>query len=260
MGVFGGSVALYHFPRINPKILNPVPLPDFGYDMIPYFCPLFYGTNIQSAVLLILYVMISIGALFKKNNQGRLMIQQLLHLSSILFLLRTTTVGITGLPQPNPSCLDVQSEALTYVESIQHVMLRGFPPKACGDLIFSGHVACTLMSIVILYKYRFMDSIISCAAIFSLGLACVYSVISCRSHYSVDAVLAIYFVFFVQYWYYSISDSICTHHYVKGKNVTRATRLIAWLEDKSIKDYMDKDFTDSSSNGSIDSIAEKIFV
>ena len=142
---------------------------------------------------------------------------------------------------------------------MKHVMLRGFPPVACGDLIFSGHVACTLTSIVILYKYRFLDSIISCAAIVSLGLTSVYSVISCRSHYSVDVILAMHFVFFVQYWYYFQSDSISTQHYVKGKNVARATQLIAWLEDKSIKDYVDKDFADSSSDGSIHSIQQKIF-
>ena len=33
MGVFGGSVAYYHFPRVDVRDA-PTTLPDFGYDLI----------------------------------------------------------------------------------------------------------------------------------------------------------------------------------------------------------------------------------
>ena len=107
MGIFGGSVAFYMFPRVDPSIDTPQPLPDIGYNFIPYFCPLVMGENIQSIILLLCYVWITIGALFKTNNQGRLALQQFFHLNSIIFLLRTTTVGMTGLPQPNPRCVPI---------------------------------------------------------------------------------------------------------------------------------------------------------
>jgi len=106
MGVFGGSVAFYHFPRVFPESYEPVPLPDFGYDLIPYFCPLWNNghSNLQSVILLFFYMIVFAGALRHQGNKGRIIVQQLLHLNTLIFLARTTTVGVTGLPQPNPRC------------------------------------------------------------------------------------------------------------------------------------------------------------
>ena len=37
-----------------------------------------------------------------------IILQHLLHLNSLIFITRTSTVGLTGLPQPNPKCVDQQ--------------------------------------------------------------------------------------------------------------------------------------------------------
>jgi len=262
MGVFGGSVAYYHFPRVAPTRDTPMPLPDFGYDLIPYWCPMLNDdTNMQSVILLFLYVWVLIGAFFKQNNQGRLLLQQLFHLNAIIFLIRTTSVGVTGLPQPNPRCEPIQYEGVTYVEAIKFVMLRGFPPHAlhdvgahaCGDLIFSGHVACTLLCIVILHKHDYLNSVMAYAVTILLALLSMVFVISCRSHYTVDVVLATHIVYFVQYWYYFKSDSITRFYYANSKNISLSTQLIAWLEDKDINTKKEGDTSDSCSESSISS-------
>lgn len=256
MGIFGGSVAFYHFPRVFPQSNTPVQLPDFGYDIIPYWCPMIHHTNTQSSILMFLYLWIFIGAACRRNSQGRLIMQQLLHMNAMLFLMRTTTVGITGLPQPDPRCIDIQSKPATYMESIKFVMLRGFPPHACGDLIFSGHVACTLACAVILHRHDYLNGIIAYAMTLLLVLLSMYSVIACRSHYTVDVILAMYFVHYVQYWYFSKVDSISWQDYAREKNISYAVKLIAWLEDKSITQD-DEARTESSSDGSIHSINNK---
>jgi len=244
MGVFGGSVAFYHFPRVYPKSYIPVPLPDFGYDIIPYWCPLYnHGSlNLQSTILLFFYTLLFVGATYKRNGKGRLIVQQLLHLNSIIFLIRTCTVGITGLPQPNPRCQPIQSKIVTYKEAVQFVMLRGYPPHACGDLIFSGHVACVLLCIVLFHKYNYFTGTSPFIITNVLGLLSILSVISCRSHYTIDVILAFYFVYFVQDWYFIRCNIISTAFYYTDRTcIPVAVKFIAWLEDRKIVIYDSND-------------------
>ena len=229
MAFLGGSVAFYHFPRVYPESENPVPLPDFGYDLIPYYCPMLSqseNSNPQSVILLFFYIVILISACFKPKPQGRLVIQQLLHLNSILFLMRTTTVGLTGFPQPNPRCQSIQSIEISYWEAVQFVF-RAVLPHACGDLVFSGHISCIFNCMVIFHKHRLFSGIVPYIVAWILSLTSIYTVISCRSHYSVDVVLAFYFVYFTQDWYYSR----CNNQIPDGGSKA-IVRFIAWLEDR----------------------------
>jgi len=227
-----GSVAFYHFPRLPDSLNAPLALPDFGYDLIPYWCPMIDNKiNVQSSILLLFYILIIIGAVF--HTKGRLVMQQLLHLNIAIFLTRTTTVFVTGLPQPNPRCTAIQSWDSSLWDSIQFVW-RSFPPHACGDLLYSGHVACILVCMVIFHKYRYFGK--------SLGLMLlawlatffgIYAVISCRSHYTVDVILAFYFVFFIQEAYFSRSEGRSAYDN-KGYSITA---FIKWLESESITLY-----------------------
>jgi len=237
MGVLGGSVAFYHFPRVFPVSYAPVPLPDFGYDIIPYWCPLYnHGSlNLQSTILMFFYILILLGAMHKQN--GRLILQRLLHLNSIIFLIRTCTVGITGIPQPNPRCQPIQSKSVSYIEALQFVMLRGFPPHACGDLIFSGHVACVLLCIVMFYKYDYFHGRCAYIVTMMMGALSCLSVISCRSHYTVDVILAFYFVYFVQDWYFVRCNS---------GDGSRVVKFIAWLEGRNDEKAENGKIKDSS--------------
>jgi len=202
MGLCGGSVAFYHMPRYYESY--PMDLPDFGYDLIPYFCPVIDlplisdHDNVQSLVLVILYFYI-VGNCIAREN-GRIIFQRLLHLNSLIFVTRTTTVGVTGFPNPNPRCVSRQHDKVSFVEAVQFVMGRGFPPHACGDLMYSGHVACILSTMIIGYYHdlfhfpkasRAVNTAIPLLANLWAFIG-VYSTIACRSHYTVDVVVAFY--------------------------------------------------------------------
>mmetsp|Transcript_22713 Transcript_22713/g.47235 ORF Transcript_22713/g.47235 Transcript_22713/m.47235 type:complete len:439 (-) Transcript_22713:34-1350(-) len=235
MGIFGGSVAYMHFPRTDAEI--PKTLPDFGYDIIPYSCPRIphvpHG-NVQSCVLFILYSIIIVGVVVRWKPQfhpttkiitwggdGRLILQELFHLNCLVFLTRTTTVGLTGLPQPNPKCTVIQHLPVTFGNALKFVMGRGFPPHACGDLIYSGHVGCTLICMAVLHRNGFMRKRVASVMVWAIAIVGIYFTISCRSHYSVDVMLAFYFGYFLPEWYYSRSD---------GRIDGKASRWIRWLE------------------------------
>lgn len=220
MGIFGGSVAYLHFKRSDRDV--PDPLPDFGYDVIPYWCPQLphvpHG-NIQSIVLLVLYSLILVGVVLRWNprhrstsdaitscGDGRLILQHLFHLNCLVFLTRTTTVGLTGLPQPNPKCVNQQHLPASFANALTFVMGRGFPPHSCGDLIYSGHVGCTLICMAVLYRHGFLRNRSVASFLWLLAVIGIYFTISCRSHYSVDVMLAFYFGYFLPEWYFNRSD------------------------------------------------------
>mmetsp|Transcript_19432 Transcript_19432/g.43182 ORF Transcript_19432/g.43182 Transcript_19432/m.43182 type:complete len:467 (-) Transcript_19432:141-1541(-) len=235
MGIFGGSVAYMHFPRTSRD--SPAQLPDFGYDVIPYYCPQIphvpHG-NVQSVVLFLLYAIIFGGVIVRWKpryhpatgkrlwgGDGRLILQQLYHLNCLVFVTRTSTVVMTGLPQPNPKCTSHQHYPVTFRGALSFVVGRGFPPHACGDLIYSGHVGCTLICMAVLHRHGFLRNRAVAALVWTIALIGIYFTISCRSHYTVDVVLACYFGYFLPEWYMNRSDGI-----IGG----RVSRIIRWLE------------------------------
>jgi len=236
MGVFGGAVAYSRFPRFTGYV-NPQALSDIGYDIIPYFCPMIHppfsfgvmvhDENPQSLILLILYIIVLAGVVRRRSEDGRMILQDLLHLNSLIFLTRMTTVGVTSLPQPNPRCVDDQQINITYLQSIIKVVGGSFPPRACGDLIFSGHVSCILICCAVMHYHNYFGSalkpekkysrILYMSIVWTLAFAGIFAVITCRSHYTVDAILAFYFSYFLSEFYFvraegkisgTISDSI----------------------------------------------------
>jgi len=248
MGVFGGSVAYLHFERSDRNV--PDPLPDYGYDIIPYYCPVIphvpHG-NVQSIVLFILYALILSGAILRWKPQyhpksgiviwggdGRLILQHLCHLNCLVFLTRTSTVGLTGLPQPNPKCVEQQHFPVTFENALKFVMGRGFPPHACGDLVYSGHVGCTLICMAVLHRHGYLKTWLVASLVWAIATIGIYSTISCRSHYSVDVMLAFYFGYFLPEWYFNRCD---------GRVRGRVSKLIRRLEvrpsDLALAEYED---------------------
>lgn len=79
-------------------------------------------------------------------------------------------------------------------------MGRGFPPHACGDLMYSGHVACIIATMIIghyhnLFNFPKASHTVNAVVPFMANLWAligVYSTISCRSHYTVDVIVAFY--------------------------------------------------------------------
>jgi hypothetical protein len=149
-----------------------------------YWCPSiphFRHGNVQSVVLLILYTILISGIVVRWEpryhpksasvlwgGDGRLILQHLLHLNSLVFITRTT--------------------------------------HACGDLIYSGHVGCTLICMAVLHRHGYLKSKSAAFLVWVLAVIGFYFTISCRSHYSVDVVLAFYFGYFLPEWYFNRSD------------------------------------------------------
>jgi len=204
MGVLGGTMAYYRFPRtFDDK--EPHPLPDVLFEIIPERCPKILGQNIQSLSLIIFYAYLSVFVV-PYHPRGLTVLHHFLLLNSLMFLTRTTTVSVTNLPQPNftPKCLRAQNDTATLRESFSVVMLSGFPPKACGDLIYSGHAACAILSMLIFERHGcFFGSGAIRAAGWALVVAAVASIFMCRSHYTVDVVLGVYFSYFLSEWFWA---------------------------------------------------------
>jgi hypothetical protein len=339
MAIVGETTAFMHFQRYNgPQAYTTTnPLPDYGYDIIPYFCPtikvpLLSESNCQDITLILLYTFILGGCLYRYffhypdsyhylellptstyhnqlehvaedeeslssmemsdviNNEPehehehehkmikfwskydspidvsnekhllhtttpnttilntaalhchrkklsvqtlkslstqcqsppRIIFQQLLHLNTLLFIARTTIVSLTGLPNPNPRCINVQHDIPTYSEAFAFVVGRGFPPRGCGDLIFSGHVGCILICMLILTKHNFLKNSFVCIITWLIAVMGILSTISCRSHYSVDVVLSFYFVHGIKEFYYARINGVIDGG-ILGK-------VIRWLE------------------------------
>ena len=201
--------------------------------------------NVQSVVLFFLYSITISGVILRwkpryhpRTNlivwggDGRLILQQLCHLNCLIFLTRTSTVGLTGMPQPNPKCTDVQHLPVTFGNALKFVIGRGFPPHACGDLIYSGHVGCTLICMAVLHRNGFLRNRLARLLVWITAFIGIYFTISCRSHYSVDVMLAFYFGYFLPEWYYNRSD---------GRVGGKVSRWIRWLEVRTEDLEMDDD-------------------
>merc|ERR1711862_493048 len=119
---------------------------------------------------------ILVAACNKPAPEGRLALQQLLHLMGMIFLMRTTTVSVTGLPQPNPRCVPIQSTYYSFSEAVIFVF-RKVIPHACGDLVFSGHVSCSLTCLVILHRHKLLWGTLSYIVMWILGFGVVLSVL-----------------------------------------------------------------------------------
>jgi hypothetical protein len=121
---------------------------------------------------------------------------------------------VTSLPQPNiaAKCIRAQQNPLnlTFAEALHAV--ASFPPKGCGDLVYSGHMACALVACIILTREGCAFGpravrVASLALICAAPLVSMLSIFGCRSHYTVDVVLAFYFAFGLTEFYYLRVDS-----------------------------------------------------
>jgi hypothetical protein len=229
MAIFGGSVAFHRFPRTYSETI--MALPDIGFEFLEAGCPDYLGNpevegsgqNIQSWVLAYYYFILTPRSLFHK--QGRVLMTRFFVLNCAMFVTRSTLVGITSLPNPNfnPNCVLAQQEDASFFISLVKVFITGFPPKACGDMIYSGHTACTMMSMAIFLKmdafstpdFKCFPKIVNRSISFlsnfiHVGSAFValVSIVKCRSHYSIDIILALFFSYFLTSYYFLIADGV----------------------------------------------------
>jgi hypothetical protein len=151
MAVFGSTISFYRMPRTGSA--TQTHMPDLGYDLVSYIlnaeeklpgesepiqCYIVGHHNLQTWILAFFYAFAFLRALY--HPMGRLLIVRFFILDSAIFLTRTTTIAVTSQPNPNGAefCLAAQVEEVSLRESFIEVVWGNFPPRTCGDLMFSG--------------------------------------------------------------------------------------------------------------------------
>jgi hypothetical protein len=220
MSILGGTISLLRLPRF-PHTDQPVTLPDVVFDYVitePY-CPMLLNMNVQSLVLLLYYLYLALVVL-PLHRSPRVILVRFLLINALMFLTRTTTVSVTNLPQPNiqHKCIRAQNNIdMTFLDALVEVCGK-FPPKACGDLIYSGHEACTLLSLIIFYREKaFFNSPAIKLVLLSAALTGTLSILACRSHYTVDVVLGCYFSYGLTEFYYRRVDECWFIKWIEGR-------------------------------------------
>ena len=203
--------------------------------MIPFSLPpnspppqFFTSLNFQSLALLIFYTYLALLVLPFHSN-GRLVLIRFLLLDSLMFLTRTTTVSLTSFPQPNPThkCVAEQNAEHTTFLSAAVAVMGSFPPRACGDLVYSGHMAASLLSCLILTRDRcFHNSRFLQMSAYALAGGAAVSILSCRSHYTVDVVLGAYFAYGLTEWYYVRAEG----------GESQQSQFLRWIEGRGEKE------------------------
>jgi len=192
MAVFGDAVAWHRLPTYEDTVDSIAHiLPDVGFDAFPYYCPIVSGFNIQTLAIVCPVAFFAFRCVFCLKN-GVFVIQRFLHTSSVVMILRTLTLSVTSFPNPNPRCMGstVTDNPLFGSRGTILRIVTSFPPSTCGNLMFSGHTAYLILLVLFDYKYSVMPR-----KLFSLSIGRtilgLYSVIACRSHYSVDVVVSV---------------------------------------------------------------------
>jgi len=88
----------------------------------------------------------------------------------------------------------------------------------------------------VLHRHGFLKNRLVASIIWLVAVVGIYFTISCRSHYSVDVVLAFYFGYFIPEWYYNRSDGR-----VRGSVSRWIRRLEVRPSDLRMLDYEDNE-------------------
>ncbi|KAK9767571.1 hypothetical protein K7432_002543 [Basidiobolus ranarum] len=165
--------------RSPSNTVNPI-MPDAGFEVIPEMHNIgltdaFDGITFAFLALLIL------------THQTPLRIA--VHALSCSFMnnmMRTTTVAITSVVDPRPGCEHVTSN-----------FWWTFTLHRCGDAIFSGHTSIFMLCCMAWVTYAPRNTIGIGGILLMIGLVIGGSliIISNRTHYTVDVLLAIYICF-----------------------------------------------------------------
>lgn len=200
-------------------------LPDLGHDATAYVLNVL-GYEVEYVNVhhlpdtIVSCLLCLAGAVFVLHPLRCIMFRRVTIIMSYLFWLRSTTVLLTGMPDPSPKCQEQFGSPSGYYKS-QPIFPRAFDRAwtymlnptnhiTCGDMIFSGHT--TVMMVVALVFYYYCreelmgDNVVfrklgapkwTCAAIrwvvYLMTIVGIASVVATRFHYSIDVFLAIYF-------------------------------------------------------------------
>jgi len=192
MSVFGDALAWYRMPKFKSiDEAESVVLDDAGFDLIPHNCFRPFGRNIQSWLILLSIIYTTIQCIFVKKN-GMAILQRIMNVSCVMMMLRTMTLNVTVLPNPNPLCMDEAIDPIGYFGygGTVEMVLQTFPAKTCGNLMFSGHTMFIMIFLLSEYTYELVPPNLYFLSI-TKTIYAIYSIIACRSHYTIDVLLGV---------------------------------------------------------------------
>jgi hypothetical protein len=189
MSSFGDAVAWYRMPKYDTtENAQSHILHDLGHELIPYSCELsFIRHNIQTTVIVFSLPVFIIRCCFLHN--GNLIFNRFAHLAGMMMLLRTITMVSTAFPNPNPQCMDDAIVEISYHDAVVKTM-SSCPTKSCGNLMFSGHTMFLTLFCIFEIRYLQFNNICRILSLAKTILG-IYSVVACRSHYTIDVVISL---------------------------------------------------------------------
>jgi len=194
MMIFGNNPAFFlHTPAEHP-------LTDLGFLVIPEISPTSTLCKLYDDMTVVGFFLGFFHTFGLTRSERCRVLSAEVRIMTICYFLRTLTTPLTSLPGPAAHCRP-GSSSLSQAPSTWIEMVRGFGPhvqgyNTCGDLIFSGHMCYTTVSLLLYLRhldvkyspewswkrwslgglYLMMTSILCVAA---------------RKHYTVDVVLGI---------------------------------------------------------------------
>ena len=189
MSCLGDAFAWYRMPKYDTtENAQSHILHDLGHELFPYNCGLsFIRHNIQTTVIVFSLPFFIIRCYFLQN--GKWIFNRFAWLSGMMMLLRTITMISTAFPNPNPQCMDKAIVEISYRDAVVKT-ISTFPTKSCGNLMFSGHTMFLTLFCIFEFRYLQLNSICRVMSLAKTGFG-VYSIIACRSHYTIDVVISL---------------------------------------------------------------------
>jgi hypothetical protein len=159
---------------------KPSELFDSGFNLIPIL-----NYNFLDDILVVLPLFLCI--------YYKIDFSEFLFMLTIIYVLREITTSITLLP-PTPQCFERNRNKMVTFELITKVS------GTCNETIFSGHTS--LMLLAFLFVLPKIKSNVFKIIIYIYALLTSFVIISLRSHYSIDVIVAwvICILFYVSYF------------------------------------------------------------
>jgi hypothetical protein len=224
------AFAWYRMPRYEDET-NTI-LPDIGYTIIRYNCPLESPENLQTYIMKMSILFNVVCAIYSKN--GLFILQRCMHLTSITCILKGSIECLTSYPNPNPVCSSLLKDKQTLLEIVKRVM-GTIPTHSCGNLMFSGHASSLTLLLFVEGKYNIIKNANTRWIRILLLMRTIktligyYSIIACRSHYTSDLVIGIMissFIFIVSETHFATSKILSTIEMQPYKKILYTTECV----------------------------------
>jgi len=174
----------YYFHSSGPR------LRDLGFMILPELSPEY---KVFSEILFNFIFIGTIVMMAFHPQRARLFIR-LLFMFSFLYLCRCASFLSTGLPSPANHC-HPGAQYYDPPRELSEIFFKFSTTMGCGDLIFSGHSLHSTTTVLIFTKYV---RSVPARVLWWMCLVSMYLlIIAARKHYTIDVLIAFYFIPFV---------------------------------------------------------------